>query len=145
MGERSFQTYEAWKRACKEINPSVQFEGDKDICQAKPGIGEWDGATGVIYGGTEDGALSDLFKGVIDPLLEPTEKAAAGDTKDEDPGNMILAHKYRVNLKEGVSKIIVFAGDDGGVFYKYKLPSQYHDTYRARWDEIKSVESLMSK
>ena len=49
MGERSFQTYEAWRKACKQINSSVQFEGDKDICQAKPGIGEWDGAEGIIY------------------------------------------------------------------------------------------------
>lgn len=47
--ERSFQTFEAWKRACKQINPSVVFEGDKDICQAKPGIGEWDGNEGIIY------------------------------------------------------------------------------------------------
>ena len=111
MGERSFQTYEAWKKACKAINPNVQFEGGKDICQAKPGIGEWDGAEGIIY------------------------------TKDAAPGNMVLAHKYRIDLKEGVGKIIVFAGDDGGVFYKYKLPGRF-DTFRARWDEIESVESL---
>jgi len=49
MGEKVFRTYEAWRRACKQINPNVVFEGDKDICQAKPGIGEWDGNTGIIY------------------------------------------------------------------------------------------------
>lgn len=48
MGERSFQTYEAWKRACKQIDPNVKFEGDKDICQAGK-IGEWDGNEGIIY------------------------------------------------------------------------------------------------
>lgn len=56
-GERSFQTFEAWKRACKQINPSVVFEGDKDICQAKPGIGEWDGNEGIIY--TKDSKTKD--------------------------------------------------------------------------------------
>jgi hypothetical protein len=95
MGERSFRTYEAWKRACKEINPSVQFEGDKDICQAKPGIGEWDGAEGIIYNtkDSKDSALSslvDLAKGIGKSLMEPTEKAAAGDTKDSiDIANMV--------------------------------------------------------
>lgn len=48
MGERTFQTYEAWKRACKQIDPNVKFDGDKDICQAGK-IGEWDGDKGIIY------------------------------------------------------------------------------------------------
>ena len=60
-GEREFQTYEAWRRACRLINNNVQFEGDKDICQAKPGIGEWDGARGIVYAGTKDAhALPDV-------------------------------------------------------------------------------------
>ena len=49
LGERTFQTYNAWRASCKAINPNVQFEGDKDMCQAKPGIGEWDGNEGIIY------------------------------------------------------------------------------------------------
>jgi hypothetical protein len=49
LGEKEYSTYEAWRTACKKINPSVQFEGDKDICQAKPNIGEWDGSKGIIY------------------------------------------------------------------------------------------------
>ena len=55
-GDRTFQTYEAWKRACKQINPNVQFDGDKDICQAG-NVGEWDGAKGIIYNtkDTKDG------------------------------------------------------------------------------------------
>jgi len=48
MGEREFQTYAAWKRAVKAINPNAEFYGDKDIGGAK-NIGEWDGATGVIF------------------------------------------------------------------------------------------------
>ena len=47
-GERSFQTYQAWKAAVKKINPNAKFDGDKDICTA-PGVGEWDGERGVIY------------------------------------------------------------------------------------------------
>lgn len=48
MGERMFSTYKAWVRACKALKPDVKFEGDADICQAF-GVGEWDGATGVIF------------------------------------------------------------------------------------------------
>lgn len=48
-GEKTYQTYAAWKAACKTINASVQFEGDQEICEAKPGIGQWDGNSGVIY------------------------------------------------------------------------------------------------
>lgn len=46
--ERTFQTYEAWRSACKKIDPNVKFDGDIDICQAGH-IGEWDGARGIIY------------------------------------------------------------------------------------------------
>jgi hypothetical protein len=49
IGEKEYQTYAAWKAACRKENPGVQFEGDIDICQAKPGIGEWDGNKGIIY------------------------------------------------------------------------------------------------
>lgn len=56
MGDRSFRTYEAWKRACKQIDPNVKFDGDKDICQAG-NIGEWDGNEGIIY--TKDSKTKD--------------------------------------------------------------------------------------
>lgn len=49
LGEKEYSSYESWKRACRQANASVTFEGDKDICQAKPGVGEWDGAVGVVY------------------------------------------------------------------------------------------------
>jgi len=48
MGERQFDTYEAWKRAVKQIDPNVRFDGNKDICQGG-NVGEWDGAHGIIY------------------------------------------------------------------------------------------------
>lgn len=51
-GERSFQSYEAWKRAVKQIDPNVKIEGDRDIAQAGK-IGEWDGAKGIIYNTTD--------------------------------------------------------------------------------------------
>ena len=47
MGEREFQTYAAWKRACKIAKPDAHFTGDKDIDGCE--VGEWDGAVGVIY------------------------------------------------------------------------------------------------
>lgn len=47
LGEREFQTYAAWKRACKQIKPDAKFTGDKDIDGCE--VGEWDGAKGVIY------------------------------------------------------------------------------------------------
>ena len=49
LGEKEYRTYAGWKRACKEIAPNVRFEGDKDICNALPGIGEWDGEKGCLY------------------------------------------------------------------------------------------------
>jgi len=47
LGEREFQTYEAWKRACKQIKPDAKFTGDKDIDSCE--VGEWDGAIGTIF------------------------------------------------------------------------------------------------
>jgi hypothetical protein len=38
LGEKQYNSYSAWRVACKNANPSVQFEGDKDICNAKPGV-----------------------------------------------------------------------------------------------------------
>jgi hypothetical protein len=55
LGERTFETYEGWRKACKKVNPSVRFEGDRDICQALPGVGEWDGVSGCIYSSADKG------------------------------------------------------------------------------------------
>jgi len=55
LGEKVFRTYESWKMACKKVNPNVVFEGDRDICEAKPGVGQWDGVKGVIYKTDDEG------------------------------------------------------------------------------------------
>jgi hypothetical protein len=47
MGEREFQTYAGWKRACKMIKPDANFTGDRDIDSCE--VGEWDGAVGSIF------------------------------------------------------------------------------------------------
>jgi hypothetical protein len=60
MGERSFTTYEGWRRAIKKEYPDAWFDGDKDIANAMIGtkpykagetnqVGEWDGAEGSIH------------------------------------------------------------------------------------------------
>lgn len=45
-----YQTYGAWKRAVKKLNPDAKFTGDKDIdsCSCKECEAEWDGAKGTI-------------------------------------------------------------------------------------------------
>jgi len=47
MGEREFQTYAGWKRACKMVKPDATFTGDRDIDSCE--VGEWDGAVGSIF------------------------------------------------------------------------------------------------
>jgi hypothetical protein len=81
LGERSFRTYEAWRAACKQIDPSVTFEGDKDICQAKPGIGEWDGNEGVIYNKNKDAYTPTNIKSIAAAKAKSVAmgKAATGD------------------------------------------------------------------
>ena len=49
MGENIYRTFSSWKRACRTANPNTTFEGDKEICNARPGVGEWDGETGCVY------------------------------------------------------------------------------------------------
>src|SRR3972149_2499028 len=56
LGEKRYQTYAAWKAACKASNPAVRFEGNSEICNALPGVGEWGGDTGVVYTKTRDAA-----------------------------------------------------------------------------------------
>lgn len=49
MGEKEYTNFNAWKTACRSANKAVRFEGDIDICNALPGVGEWDGEKGVVY------------------------------------------------------------------------------------------------
>jgi hypothetical protein len=51
MGETEYTTYSGWKAACRKAG-ATEFDGDRDICQAKKdgkGVGEWDGAVGTVY------------------------------------------------------------------------------------------------
>ncbi len=51
MGETEYNTYSGWRAACKRAGAD-EFEGDRDICQAKKGgkgVGEWDGVSGSVY------------------------------------------------------------------------------------------------
>jgi len=52
LGEREYQTYGAWRRACLQAG-AVRFEGDRDIANAfgadGKGVGEWGGDLGTIY------------------------------------------------------------------------------------------------
>lgn len=51
MGETEYNTYSGWRAACKRAGAD-EFDGDRDICQAKKGgkgVGEWDGAVGTVY------------------------------------------------------------------------------------------------
>lgn len=45
-----FQTYNAWKRAVKKLDPDAKFTGDKDIdsYKGKKFHADWDGAKGTI-------------------------------------------------------------------------------------------------
>lgn len=51
MGETEYNTYSGWRAACKRAGAD-NFDGDRDICQARKGgkgVGEWDGAVGTVY------------------------------------------------------------------------------------------------
>lgn len=59
-GDSEYTSYTSWKRACKKKFPDVWFDGDEDISNAMvgpnpyvrgktKGVGEWDGASGIIY------------------------------------------------------------------------------------------------
>lgn len=87
LGDTEYQTYAAWKRAAKVIDPNVWFEGDKDIGQAMTGanpfvkgksmaIGEWDGEKGSIF----TTAKEDVAK------LKSKIKEAVGDEDDTSAG-----------------------------------------------------------
>ena len=117
LGEKEYQTYAAWRAACKQANPNVQFEGDKDICQAKPGVGEWGGDKGVIY--TKD---SDESSESISPeeFLKGIEvEMEHNDITHGDPvttAKIVLAHlKEMPDYYSRVEKMEGNPTKDGGV------------------------------
>lgn len=48
LKERTFQTFQAWKTACKKDPRFTRFDGNREICDCAR-VGEWDGEKGVIY------------------------------------------------------------------------------------------------
>lgn len=128
LGEKVFHTYESWKIACKRVNPNVVFEGNKDICNAKPGIGEWDGVTGVIYK-TDDKAYDPLAPENIteEKELAKARGAAAADVKDSlFKGQKVTAIKSEQGLREGETYTVFgeeeiikqIVGEDNTTVYK---------------------------
>jgi len=136
LGERSFQTYAAWKRACRAFNPKVYFDGDNDIAQAMVevggtggqhrSIGEWDGAEGVIYSHAvrEDKedvlSLPRLDAFLAGTLIESDELkkvAAEGDdhskrrTADKLEIGDVVEITGNVNFKEQTGEITRFGKD----------------------------------
>ena len=122
-GDRVFQTYAAWKRAVKAINPSAEFYGDKDIGGAK-GIGEWDGETGLVFAKalrdkwasekTNESILHELSKTTLKSYL----KKAVGSTKElVEKGDMVkgvdrakktvwASGKLKDKMKSGVTESV---------------------------------------
>jgi hypothetical protein len=50
--DKTFYTYEGWKRKLKSLGGNTFIEGNKDIAQGfvnGVNVGEWDGAEGVIF------------------------------------------------------------------------------------------------
>jgi hypothetical protein len=112
MGERTFQTFTGWKKACKQVNSEVWFDGDADIAQAMVGpkpykrgetksIGEWDGAEGSIYNLNENDepkvSQLDDEQGDLEKQAETkpeTEKVPSEVTKDL--GEKIKEIKFKI-------------------------------------------------
>jgi hypothetical protein len=56
LGDREYQTFQAWKRATKIAYPTAEFYGDKDIGGASADVNgkkrqcaEWDGDKGTVF------------------------------------------------------------------------------------------------
>jgi len=117
MGERTFQTYEAWKRACKQIDPNVKFDGDIDICQAGK-IGEWDGDKGIIYN-TKDSKklMKDAASVALKKLGQVKRQVKDRKTKDDFPVGAKVKYvgKYADPALTNARATIVGAGNDKGV------------------------------
>ena len=70
--ENRFSTYNAWRRAAKAAG-AVRQDGDKDIATAFDGesraVGEWDGASGILYKKSDSVNESTFTKGGVSYTL----------------------------------------------------------------------------
>jgi hypothetical protein len=53
LGDTEYNSWDAWKRACRKVCPTMTIVGDKDIGEAHDendkSIGQWDGVKGTVY------------------------------------------------------------------------------------------------
>jgi hypothetical protein len=151
-GERTFQTYPAWKRAVKAIDPAAEFYGDKDIGGAK-GIGEWDGAEGVIFdkatiehhkqtktaqrSSVDESMLTELRVGTLKAYMKNSARSianmvAAGDMVNSTKrakkvawASSVIKNKSTKGVKESVEQLSV--KDPASGDHKLSPISDAHD------------------
>ena len=132
-GEKVFQTYEAWKRACKQIDPNVKFEGDRDICQAGK-VGEWDGDKGIIYN-TKDSdqdfytvkdskptAKDKLLKGL--DSLKRRVKDAFGMNIEEKQKEFDVRNIEKETIENNAFRKVIFTGNTLQLVLMSLLPNE---------------------
>jgi hypothetical protein len=89
MGEKTYASWDSWKKAIRKAYPEVWFDGDKDIANAMIGakpykqgsthqVGEWDGNEGCIHNLSEgkkdkknpaDMSPTKLYNYVLDVMI----------------------------------------------------------------------------
>ena len=138
MGETEYNSYSSWKRAAKQANSSVWFDGDADIGQAMVGtkpykkgettaIGEWDGVIGVMYKQeVKESKLSSYIK-----EDDETVKLSVGDQFDSK-GTTLTVKKI---LSHTAERPIEF---DNGMSCSYKTFKSMNLTPMNKIKESKS-------
>jgi hypothetical protein len=140
MGDRTFQTFTGWKKACKKVNPEVWFEGDIDIAQAMMGpkpykrgetksFGEWDGAEGSIYVNESEQldelskkTLSSYAKKAVDDVSYRSFTAGTMDSTDPERRE---EDKKASKRQKGVEKAIDKISKGGEQEEETKIEEEY--------------------
>lgn len=84
-GEKKFNTYAAWLRAVKAAG-ATKIDGNKDIATALnaqgKGVGEWDGAEGVIYAvkEAEDDSMKEASQSTYDAISDFLRSIKSADS-----------------------------------------------------------------
>lgn len=96
LGEREYETYNGWKRACRKAYPGCTFYGDRDIGGANlngKDVGEWDGSVGCVYNGSMSGIPVSEAK--APSLASRIKNAVYADQISKDKsGNYIFRKGY---------------------------------------------------
>ena len=105
MGETEYQTYPAWKRACKAAG-ATSFTGDKDIDQAmkdKKAVGEWDGAVGSVYdNANKTKKVAEATKEITGGRVHTAEPGGYGRRADDE--ELTAADRKRIATKKKAEK-----------------------------------------